>query len=88
VARVVLCSLLEFPSKELQLPERGHGQSLGVSTVPGVWHGPCAAKEAGINQSTQRTILFYPWSHSIIKKVRFEKAFSSPWLAHTHILME
>lgn len=80
MAIVVLCSLLEFPSKELQLPERGHGQSLGVSTVPGVWHGPFAAEEAGINQSTQRTLLFYPWSRSIIKKVRSEKLSLLPGL--------
>lgn len=88
VATVVLCSPLEFPSKEARQPERGHGQSLDVSTVPGLRHDPFAAKEAGINQSTQRTILFYPWSCSIIKKSKVWKAFSSLWLAYTHILME
>lgn len=45
---------------------------------------PFAAKEAGINQSTQRTILFYPWSRSTIKKVRFEKlSLLSGLLTHT-----
>lgn len=73
MAAVVLCSLLEFSSNKVQLPERGHGQSQGFSTVPGVWHTPFAAKEAGINQSTGKGILFYPWSHSSIKKVRSEK---------------
>lgn len=36
MAITLLCSLLEFPSKEVWLSERGHGQSLGFSAVPGM----------------------------------------------------